>query len=266
VVVGGYVFWHDFKEIKLPLLPIPPSGWKVRSFTHPEKVPLVNDRNISTAWTASQKTGERLLIEFNRPVRLARISLLTGPFVHGEPLGLRVDYSLDGKSWGTLEEAPVLFSGGLYWNQGRPKVDFSIGRDQMNFLPVRLKFLRITCQGNNEETPKEWTVGEIFLYEAGDKPLSPDSEAEHYYRQAQVALAAYLFDPTGPHHLFPGLPAVSVEHRRNQVQWSMVVESLLRAIRKSPDWEEPHQLMGNAMVLGDLASRGQFSYLFPRKP
>ena len=118
VVVGDYVFWHDFKELKRPLLPVPASDWKVRSSTNREKLPLINDRNISTAWSASQQTGEGFLIELNRPVRLARISLLPGPFVQGEPFGLRVDYSLDGKSWGTLEEAPVLFPGGLYWNQG----------------------------------------------------------------------------------------------------------------------------------------------------
>jgi 4-amino-4-deoxy-L-arabinose transferase-like glycosyltransferase len=266
VVVGDYVFWYDFEGTKLPSLPLPPSAWKVRSSTHPEKLPLVNDRKISTVWTAPQKKGESLLVELDRPVRLARISLLTGPFVQGEPHGLKVDYSLDGKSWGTLEEAPELFSGGLYWSQGRPKVDFIVGRDQMNFLPVRLKFLRITCLGDNEETPKEWIVGEIFLYEAGDSSHYPDPKAEHYFRQAREALAAYLLDPFGPHHLFPGLPAVSLERRRNRVQWSRVVESLLQAIRISPDWEEPHQLMGEAIVLGDLVNLREFSYLFPRKP
>jgi hypothetical protein len=136
----------------------------------------------------------------------------------------------------------------------------------MNFLPVRLKFLRITCLGDNEETPKEWIVGEIFLYEAGDSSHYPDPKAEHYFRQAREALAAYLLDPFGPHHLFPGLPAVSLERRRNRVQWSRVVESLLQAIRISPDWEEPHQLMGEAIVLGDLVNLREFSYLFPRKP
>ena len=145
-------------------------------------------------------------------------------------------------------------------------MDLGVGRDQMNFLPVRLKFLRITCQGDNEETPKEWTVGEIFLYEAGDKPLSPDPEAEHYYRQAREALAAYLLDPTGPHHLFPGLPAVSAERRRSQVQWPRVVEALLQAIRLSPEWEEPQQLLANAIVLGDLGNRRGGSYLFPLEP
>ena len=100
----------------------------------------------------------------------------------------------------------------------------------------------------------------------GVSSLYPDPKAEHYYRQAREALATYRLDPFGPHHLFPGLPAVSVERRRNRVQWSMVVESLLQAIRISPDWEEPHQLMGKAIVLGDLVNRREFSYLCPLTP
>ena len=56
-------------------------------------------------------------------------------------------------------------------------------------------------------------------------------------------------DPTGPHPLFPG---VNLETRRRQVNWQAVIYFLQEAIQEAPDWEDAHQLLGEAIDMGGL--------------
>ena len=60
-------------------------------------------------------------------------------------------------------------------------------------------------------------------------------------------------DPTGPHHLFPG---VNLETRRKQVNWQTAIHSLQQAIQEAPDWEDPYQLFGEAVDWGELWNEG----------
>ncbi len=157
---------------------------------------------------------------------------------------------------------------GLYWYRGRPRLDQN-PRLQITFAPRPARFIRMTNLANPEDPEEPWTIAELFIYEVSPAPVKPSEKAAEAYNQANRALDHWMDDPTGPHPLFPG---VNLETRRRQVNWQTVIHSLQEAIQEAPDWEDAHQLFGEAVDWGALWNMGgkqnkkkplNYSTLFP---
>src|SRR5207249_7488681 len=59
----------------------------------------------------------------------------------------------------------------------------------------------------------EWSIGELFVYEAADRPWAPPPAAVAVLAEARQELAHYMDDPGGPN---PRRAPVTAAHRRGQ--------------------------------------------------
>jgi len=269
--VGPYVFWYDFKEPATNFKPLPPLDWRITASQEQDQVELIKDRDLLSAWKILKRAGDYLSVDLGRPKRLARISFLSGPFESGLPSGFKLEISLDRKKWELISEVSANdMLPGLNWYQGHPRLD-QTSRFQISFSPRLARFVRLTNLTTPEDRNESWTIAELFIYEASETPIRPSGKALEAYHQAQRALDHWMDDPTGPHHLFPG---ANLETRRKQVNWQTVIHSSQQAILEAPDWEDPHQLFGEAVDWGELWNKGgkkkkgkpiNFNILFPVK-
>ena len=247
VEVGAYVFWYHFKEPSEPLRPVSPQNWRFSASQEVGQAQLTKDRDLLTSWRILKRAGDWLSLDLGKPRRLGRISLLPGPFEFGLPSGFTIELSQDGKKWEKVSELGVNdMLAGLYWYQGRPRLDHN-PRLQISFPSRLARFLRITNLHTPEDPKDPLTIAELFVYEVAETPTQPSEKALEAYKQAQDSLDHWLDDPTGPHPLFPG---VSLEVRRRQVNWQTAMQSLQKAIAEAPDWEEFHQEFGTALDNG----------------
>ena len=266
---GDYVVWHNFKEPSHYLRPIPSREWRITVGAKAEDVTLIKDRDIMTAWGVPQKPGEWLQVDLNRTWTLGQVSLLPGPGMSMEITRLRLEISQDGKEWKALTRDQY-FLAGLTWQEGHPRLDDN-PRVQFIFPSQKGRYLRLTNLNQPENPKKNWTIAELFVYESLEQPVPPQLEAEKALTRARRALDHWMDDPTGPHPLFPGTNSA---FRKRQVHWLEVFQEVQTAISLAQDWEEPHQLLGKALSLGELwNSVGQqgekkvmrYSTLFPRR-
>ena len=79
------------------------------------------------------------------------------------PPGLRVELSLDGRSFTTAVEVPTYY-GPLYWSGGHPMGRVRWGRVELRFSPARARFVRVAQLGASSRFA--WSVRELFVYEA----------------------------------------------------------------------------------------------------
>jgi hypothetical protein len=268
---GPYVYWYDFKEPATHLKPLPPQDWRTTASQEQDQCRLIKDRDILTSWQILKRAGDWLAVDLGKPKRLARISVLPGPIGYGLPSGFRLEISLDQKHWEKISELSVNdMLPGLYWYRGRPRLD-QAPRLQISFAPRLARFVRLTNLTTPEDPKEPWTIAELFIYEASETPIRPSGKAFEAYHQARLTLDHWMDDPTGPHHLFPG---ANLETRRKQVNWQAAIHSLQEAILEAPDWEDPHQLFGEAVDWGELWNKGgekkkgkpiNFNALFPVK-
>ena len=243
---GDYVVWYHFREPFHYLRPIPSREWRITASAKAENVALIKDRDILTAWEIPEKPGEWLQVDLGKVLTLGQVSLLPGPERNEETCRLRLEISRDGKEWNPLtkdQEAQT----GLYWYHGRLLVDDN-ARIQISFPHQKGRYLRLTNLGLPNNYQRTWAIAELFIYESVEQPVQPNPEAEEALGRARQAWDHWMDDPTGPHPLFPGTDST---FRKRQVNWPELIQSAQRAIRKAPDWEEPHQLLGKALILGD---------------
>ncbi|MGC1404388.1 MAG: discoidin domain-containing protein, partial [Thermodesulfobacteriota bacterium] len=253
VEVGDDVFWCDFKEPTENLRSLPPQDWRITASQGHGQVGLIKDRDILTGWKILKKAADFLAVDLGQPKRLARISLLPGPIGFGLPSGFKLETSLDQKKWEKIAELSTNdMLTGLYWYRGRPRLDQN-PRLQITFPPRSARFIRITNLTTPENPQEPWTIAELFIYEVSPLPVKPSEKAVKAYNQANRALDHWMDDPTGPHPLFPG---VNLDVRRKQVNWQTVIQSLQQAIQEAPNWEDAHQLFGEAVDWGRLWNIG----------
>ena len=252
--IGPYVFWYDFKEPIDHLRSLPSRDWRITASQGQGQVDLIKDRDLFTSWKIFKRTGDYLSVDLGKPKRLARISVLPGSIGFGLPSGFKLEISLDKKHWEKISELSLNdMLAGFYWYRGRPKLDQN-PRLQISFAPRPARFIRITNLANPEDPQELWTIAELFIYEASETPIRPSGKALAAYNRARRILDHWMDDPTGPHPLFPG---VNLETRRRQVNWQTAVDSTQEAIQEAPDWEDAHQLFGEAVDLGKLWKIGK---------
>ncbi len=247
--VGDYVFWYNFKEPSSELRSLPPQNCRITASQGQDQVGRIKDRDIMTCWRIRKKAEDYLTVDLGQQKRLARISLLLGPIGFGPPAGIKVEISGDQKKWKKIAELPAdNMWKGFYWYRGRPRF-VQNPRLQISFVPSLARFIRLTNLSTPGDSEEPWTIAELFIYEVSPVPVKPSEKAAEAYHQANRALDHWMDDPTGPHPLFPG---VNLKTRRRQVNWPAVIHFLRETIRENPDWEDAHQLLGEAIDMGDL--------------
>jgi hypothetical protein len=254
--VGPFVFWYDFKEPAVSLSPLSAKDWRITASQEEGQTDLMKDRDILTAWKIRKQAGDYVSVDLGSLKSVARISILPGHLGFGLPSGFKLELSQDQKKWEVVAELSANdMLGGLYWYQGRPRLDQN-PRFQISFAPCPARYLRLTnltTPATPEEQNEPWTIAELFIDEAVTVPVEPSRKARKAYDQAVRVLDHWMDDPTGPHPLFPN---VSLEVRQKQVDWQKAVQSLQETIQEAPDWEEPHQLFGQAVDWGELWNKG----------
>jgi F5/8 type C domain len=247
--VGDYMFWYDFKEPSLNLRSLPPQDWRIIANQGQGDVGMIKDRDIMPFWSIGKKAGDYLTVDLGQPKRLGRISILPGPIGFGPHTGIRVETSRDQKKWEKIAELldeDMLMR--FHWHRDFPRPDQN-PRLQTTFAPHLARYVRLTNLADPKDPKDPWTIAELFIYEVSPTPVKPSAKAVAAYQQAKRALNHWMDDPTGPHPLFPG---VNLETRRRQVDWEAVIYYLEEAIQEAPDWEDAHQLLGEAIDMGGL--------------
>jgi Dolichyl-phosphate-mannose-protein mannosyltransferase/F5/8 type C domain len=241
--VGDYVIFHHIVPPDDRVRPISPTGWRATASTDPQGAARAFDRQVWTGWTTQKRDGGWYRLDLGRPYTLAQLSLLAAPDPANTPVGLRVETSLDGRAWAPVVDLPIAVSG-VHWWKGHPRVDES-GRVQIRLQPRLVRYVRLTNVGDGPRG-SEWSIGELFAYEAAGAPWIPPGAAVTALAEAQAELAHYMDDPGGPH---PRRAPVTTLHRRAQVDWRRVFAAADRALAEAPEWEEAHHLYGLALAL-----------------
>jgi hypothetical protein len=245
--VGEYVFFYHFNKPGYGLRSIPAREWEVTASKDPGQCLLVKDRDILTAWRIPKRAGEWLQIDLGRVKRIGQLSLLSGPVESGLPYQFKLEISGDGRSWKNIREVKD-YVPGLYWHNDHPRLDKNL-RLQFVFPPQEGRYLRISNLSDVENPNDPWTIAELFVYEtvSGINPI-PEQALKNLV-QAGKNLNHWMDDPTGPQ---PSPLGISLQFRKKHIDWQALIQSASRAIQEAPDWEEAHQLLGQALMLGDF--------------
>ncbi|MBN2198613.1 MAG: hypothetical protein JW747_02060 [Candidatus Aminicenantes bacterium] len=144
---------------------IPPADFRVEAELNPELAGLAADGRPDTAWTTGRpkSRGEQLLIVFDRPVRVSRVSLEAGFLPQNAAANLVATWSPDGREWRLA--LPGYHAGAfvrsLVDNPRRAVQDILFQGEEM-------RFIRIEQTGRDPLWP--WVVGELKVFEPLEQP------------------------------------------------------------------------------------------------
>ena len=240
--VGDYVIFYRF-QAPPPVEPIPATRWSARVSTNAATAALAFDRQVWTAWTAPRTAGSWLELDLGAAYPLAQVSLEATPVDSDVPVGLRVETSVDGRTWEPAAEVAELMPG-LHWWKGHPRADAS-GRVLVRMRPRAARHVRLTTLGTADAGAR-WRVGEVFAYQAADRPPAVAPAAREALAVADRELDHWMDDPGGPH---PFRTPTYYEVRRRQVRWAEVFAAASRTLDQEPAWEEAHHVYARALRL-----------------
>lgn len=142
---------------------IPPSRWRVEAGLNEKLLPKINDGDLETRWdTARPKTrGDYLVVLFDDPVELAKISLFLGPYSKDFAIDLKVEASMDGVEWKRVnyDYSHGDFTLELIHSPRSPVQNIILRRGQY-------KYFKITQLGNQKGF--WWSVAELKVFEYPD--------------------------------------------------------------------------------------------------
>lgn len=155
------VISHEEKEAILnPTLfsKLKPTEWTATASKGTETISFLKDKDLRTRWNTRgpKKTGDFLLIEFERPVSAAWISLHLGSFFIDYALNLHAEISSDGTEWANI---PRPYSAGEFtkdWinNPLEPIQNIYVEGD-------KIKYLKIIHIGDDKGSL--WSVAEMEI-------------------------------------------------------------------------------------------------------
>lgn len=155
------VISHEEKEAILnPTLfsKLKPTEWTATASRGTETISFLKDKDLRTRWNTSgpKQTGDFLLIEFERPVSTAWISLHLGSFFNDYALNLHAEISSDGTEWANI---PHPYSAGEFtkdWinNPLEPIQNIYVEGD-------KIKYLKIIHIGDDKGSL--WSVAEMEI-------------------------------------------------------------------------------------------------------
>jgi len=134
------------------------------------------DRDITTRWSTHhpQRPGEQFEVKLPNEVTLSGLELRTA-FDSDLPRQLKVEISLDGKSWKEICSLPI-YSTPLHWSGTHPFVASEQGRIEMAFPPTRGRFVRLTQMG--EAKRYYWSIHELYLYKESSPRKSKEKQRQ----------------------------------------------------------------------------------------
>lgn len=151
---------EDKKFIFNPILfsELKPTEWTATANRGTETISFLKDKDLKTKWNTRgpKKTGDFLLIEFERPVSAAWISLQLGSFFIDYALNLHAEISSDGTRWANI---PRPYSAGEFtkdWinNPLEPIQNIYVEGD-------KIKYLKIIHIGDDKGSL--WSVAEMEI-------------------------------------------------------------------------------------------------------
>lgn len=113
-------------------------------------------------------------IQLDRPRRVAKVSLDPGNLSRDQPRGLRVEGSLDGRSWREIVSTPRLL-GGIDWLGRHPRLN-PRGKVGVWFGPTETRYLRLTQIGRTSEKVN-WTIAELVVHEEAPEDVATPEPA-----------------------------------------------------------------------------------------
>ena len=147
------VISHEEKEAILK-----PTEWTATASRGTETISFLKDKDLRTRWNTRgpKQTGDFLLIEFERPVSAAWISLHLGSFFIDYALNLHAEISSDGTEWANI---PRPYSAGEFtkdWinNPLEPIQNIYVEGD-------KIKYLKIIHIGDDKGSL--WSVAEMEI-------------------------------------------------------------------------------------------------------
>jgi len=155
-----YEVIHKEKTEKKPPVytEIPPRKWEISSILQKELLPNLKDGSLETHWTTGQpkKTGDYLLIQFEKPENVAQISLYLGKYDFDYAIDIRVETSVDGINWMIVPHrySPGEFAKNLI-NSPKDLVQ------KININRKNIHFLKITQIG--KDLSFHWSVAELKI-------------------------------------------------------------------------------------------------------
>lgn len=168
VGLGPYEVYHRFRENPSFDAPIPSRGWKARASGRPDDSALAFDRDLGTAWRTgeAQRPGQWFELDLGRPIEVSRIEFLPGFSSQDYPRGLRIETSIDGKTWRVVGLARRVF--GSFVAQGEALRLEGSGRMVWRFSPAEARWIRIAQTGH--EQVYNWSIAELFVYAPSTAP------------------------------------------------------------------------------------------------
>lgn len=132
---------------------------EIKASTNDKRIPFLKDNNPKTRWTTGRgkKTGDFLLLEFEKPLILGKVSLHLGSFPYDFALDIRTETSLDGKEWKKIgrDYYPSEFLENLIYSPLEPIQNIYLrGR--------KLRYLKLTQIGDDRNY--WWSVAELKIY------------------------------------------------------------------------------------------------------
>ena len=147
-------------------------AWKLTASHNSEAAKSAIDGNPETRWDTKgdQAPGQWFQIELPETTEIAGILLNYANSAGDFPRGYKVEISTDGKTWGK----PIAEG------KGEPSVT------EINFNPVKTKFLRIVQTGSTKGT--FWSIHELALY----PPNAPHDNAANPAKKKLLAVTVAL--------------------------------------------------------------------------
>ncbi|MGA3086363.1 MAG: discoidin domain-containing protein [Thermodesulfobacteriota bacterium] len=194
--IKGYLVYYDFKPPALDSLEILPDRWKGKTNINSDSAREGFDRNISSWWTSSSPQQEGVFYQINlgKVYKINRIVLLHGMGREWDfPVQYRIELSSNERDWKEIASAKNNWAY-LFWSGGRPFWKLRNGRKENNFNPHNAQFIRITLTG---PTPQDWSIGELFVYQAAKQVKSNPVSAEEIISFLSKEKIEYVYADIG---------------------------------------------------------------------
>jgi hypothetical protein len=154
---------HIKPEPKNAVSTISPESWTANSSQNSTDLPLLIDNDLSTMWSTRKpkNTGDYLLVEFEEPERVEKVSLFLGEAHICYGIRIHVETSLDGIVWERFRNAysPGEFTKNLIFSP----LDLV---QNIRIEPKKIKYLKIIQAGNDDTF--WWAVAEMKIYRQQD--------------------------------------------------------------------------------------------------
>jgi len=138
---------------------VPSPKWKIKASKNREHVSFLKDNKMETNWSTgrNKKTGDFLLVELRRVMKIAKVSFFLEANSHDYALNMKVETSLDGKDWKKIKYGyfPGEFTENLIYSPQQPVQNIYLNRK-------KIRFLKITQVGHDRTF--FWSVAEMRIY------------------------------------------------------------------------------------------------------